>query len=110
MQAQCDDLRMSIAQGGGTVPVEASTGTNKPECPPQRHLLHEIFEAQAEENPRATAVVFGSESRTYADLAAQANRIARHLRRRGIKRGSLVAMMLPRCAEAYVGLLGILKA
>ena len=73
-------------------------------------LLHEIFEAQADARPDAVAVVFGPQRRTYADLEEKANRLARHLRDRGVERGSLVAMVLHRSIDTYAALLGILKA
>src|ERR1041384_7824713 len=73
-------------------------------------VLHEIFEAQADARPDAVAVVFGREETTYAELDQRANQLARHLSARGIHRGSLVAMLLPRSTDAYVALLGILKA
>src|SRR5438034_1552058 len=73
-------------------------------------VLHEIFEVQADARPEAVAVMFDREETTYADLEARANRLARHLRSRGVQRGSLVAMLLPRSADAYAALLGILKA
>jgi non-ribosomal peptide synthetase-like protein len=73
-------------------------------------LLHEIFQAQAEVWPDSVAVVFGGEVTTYGELDARANRFARYLRRRGVRRGAAVAMLLPRSIEAYVSILGILKA
>src|SRR3989475_4546093 len=73
-------------------------------------VLHEIFEVQADARPDAVAVMFDREETTYAELEARANRLARHLRSRGVQRGSLVAMLLPRSADGYAALLGILKA
>jgi non-ribosomal peptide synthetase-like protein len=73
-------------------------------------LLHAIFEEQAEMRPRAVAVHFGNETTTYGYLERCANRVARYLRRRGVKRGSAVALLLPRSTDALVALLGILKA
>src|SRR5438445_797241 len=72
--------------------------------------LHELFETQAVRRPNAEAVIFGREKITYAGLERHANRIARHLRRRGAGRGSVVAMLLPRSIEAYASILGILKS
>ena len=72
-------------------------------------VLHVIFETQADQRPEAVAVVFGREQTTYAELESRANRLARHLRGRGVGRRSVVAMMLPRAIEAYSTLLGILK-
>ena len=47
-------------------------------------VLHEIFEAQADARPNAVAVMFDREETTYGDLEARANRLARHLRSRGV--------------------------
>ena len=73
-------------------------------------LLHEIFEVQADARPENVAVVFGREETTYASLESRANRLARHLRSRGVGRGSLVAMLLRRSVDAYAAILGILKS
>jgi non-ribosomal peptide synthetase-like protein len=73
-------------------------------------LLHEIFEAQAELRPNHAAVVFGGRAVTYGELNARANQLARWLRIRGVSRGAAVAMLLPRSVEAYISILGILKA
>src|SRR5262245_2938566 len=77
---------------------------------PRLWLLHGIFEAQADARPEKVAVVFGSEETTYASLESGANRLARHLRSRGVGRGSLVAMLLQRSVDAYAAILGILKS
>src|SRR5438034_3371480 len=73
-------------------------------------VLHAIFTMQVDARPKTVAVIFGGEEITYADLESRANRLARHLRRRGVGRGSVVAMLLPRSVDAYAALLGILKA
>ena len=73
-------------------------------------ILHEIFEAQADFRPDAVAVHFGAERTTYLDLERRANRLARHLRTRGVRCGSRVGMVLPRSTDAYATILGILKA
>lgn len=54
-------------------------------------------------------MVFGDEQATYLDLDGRANRLARHLRGRGVGRGSVVALLLPRSVDTYAALLGILK-
>src|SRR5213078_640648 len=79
-------------------------------APPGGEALHAIFETQADARPEAVAVVFGGEETTYASLESPANRLARHLRRRGVGRGSVVAMLLPRSVDAYAALLWILKS
>jgi non-ribosomal peptide synthetase component F len=47
---------------------------------------------------------------TYAELNAQANRLARHLRRLGVGPDVLVALCMERSPDMLVALLGILKA
>ncbi|MFZ2649905.1 MAG: amino acid adenylation domain-containing protein [Burkholderiaceae bacterium] len=47
---------------------------------------------------------------SYAQLEAQANRLARELRARGIARGALVGLCVDRSTAMLVALLGILKA
>lgn len=76
----------------------------------RRGMLHEIFEASADASPDAVAVICGREETTYGEPEAQANRMARHLRRCGVRRGARVGLLLPRSAGAYAALLGILKA
>ncbi|MDT5028082.1 MAG: hypothetical protein QOE61_4508, partial [Micromonosporaceae bacterium] len=69
-----------------------------------------LFEAQVERTPRATALVFQDSALTFAELNAQANQMAHWLiaERAGPERP--VAVALPRCAEAVVAFLGVLKA
>jgi non-ribosomal peptide synthetase component F len=50
------------------------------------------------------------EKTTYSMLEFNANRLARHLRSRGVKRGSRVAVLLPCSTDAYAAILAILKA
>jgi amino acid adenylation domain-containing protein len=71
---------------------------------------HELFEAQAARTPEATALVLEDTRVTYAELNARANRLARHLRRLGIRPGDIVGIHLERSIEMIVGLLAVLKA
>jgi amino acid adenylation domain-containing protein len=73
-------------------------------------LLHELFEATADAHPDRPALVCGGESFNYRQLDARANRLAHHLRSLGAGKGSFVALLMPRGAEALVGLLAALKA
>src|SRR5208283_2692219 len=47
---------------------------------------------------------------SYGELERRANRLARLLRQRGVKRGDCVGLWLPRSMEVLVALLGIMKA
>jgi len=82
-----------------------------PDSPPQCETpLHRLFEAAAEANPSATAIVAGEISLTYQELNMRANKLARRLAHRGFKEGSVSAVALPRGPEAIVCFLAILKA
>jgi amino acid adenylation domain-containing protein len=73
-------------------------------------LLHRWIERQAALTPDATAVVGESESLTYRELDARANRLARRLRRLGVRVDEPVAICAERSPALVVGLLAILKA
>ena len=77
---------------------------------PEELCIHELFAAQAERTPAATALVCGEEELTYAELDRRANQLAQHLRRRGVGPEVLVGVCLERSAELVVSLLAILKA
>lgn len=73
--------------------------------------FHELFAAQAARAPERIAVVDASgQSLSYAQLDAGANRLARHLRARGVDAGDLVAVCMDRSLELVIAFLGILKA
>jgi non-ribosomal peptide synthetase component F/acyl carrier protein len=72
--------------------------------------LHALFEAHAALTPNAVAVASGGRALTYRELDARSNRLARHLRGRGVAPASRVAICVERSVDMVVGLLGILKA
>ncbi|MDT4794631.1 Linear gramicidin synthase subunit B [compost metagenome] len=72
--------------------------------------VHQLFEAHAAAQPDAPALAFGSESLTYAQLNARANRLAHKLRSQGVGPESLVGVACERSIELVVGLLAVLKA
>ncbi|GAB4391148.1 MAG: hypothetical protein Tsb0032_01610 [Kiloniellaceae bacterium] len=72
--------------------------------------LHDMISAQAARSPEAVAVAFEEQSLTYAELEAQANRLAHHLRGLGVGPGKLVGLCVERSPAMLVGLLGIMKA
>ena len=74
------------------------------------YLLHELFERQAARTPGAAALVLGEESLSFGELDRRANRLARHLRGRGVGAEVRVAVFLERSFEMVIGVLAILKA
>ena len=83
---------------------------NDTACEVPDTTLPGLFEAQVERSPEAIALVFEESTLSYAELNAQANRLAHLLIGRGIGPEDLVALALPRSIEMVVGLLAILKA
>ncbi len=72
--------------------------------------LTALFEQQAARSPAAVAVVSGEDRLTYAELNAQANRLAHQLIARGIGPEAIVGLCLQRSPRMMVALLAVLKA
>ncbi len=72
--------------------------------------LPELFAAQVARTPDTTAVAFGAETLTYAQLDARANQLAHHLRGLGVGPEVIVGLCVTRSLDMLVALLGILKA
>ena len=72
--------------------------------------VHQLFEAQVEESPDATAVLFQDERLTYGELNARANQLAHALIGLGVVPDAPVAIALERSLEMIVALLAVLKA
>ncbi|MET9545046.1 amino acid adenylation domain-containing protein [Streptomyces sp. NPDC006627] len=68
------------------------------------------FEAQVRRAPDAVALVCEDEELTYAELDAEANRLARLLVSRGVGAEDVVAVALPRSPQLVVALLAVMKA
>ncbi|HET6478868.1 MAG TPA: amino acid adenylation domain-containing protein, partial [Actinoplanes sp.] len=72
--------------------------------------IAQLFERQAAESPGEPAVVCGDVEWTFAALNERANRVARLLVARGIGAEDVVALVMPRTADAITALLGVLKS
>ncbi|WP_346949909.1 amino acid adenylation domain-containing protein, partial [Dyella sp.] len=81
-----------------------------PRVTAETNTLHQLFEAQVARTPEHVAVVYENRSLTYAELNAQANRLARHLRHLGVGPDVLVGLCTERSIEMIVGLYAIEKA
>ncbi|HEV7514957.1 MAG TPA: amino acid adenylation domain-containing protein, partial [Thermoanaerobaculia bacterium] len=82
--------------------------TAKP-CP-QVPLVHERFAAHARRDPNATAVASPLGRLTYGELERRANRLAHHLRGRGIGPERRVAICTDRTLDRVVGIVAVLKS
>ena len=84
---------------------------NRTDSPfPREVCFPELFEAQVERTPDAVALSMGDNRRTYKELNARANQIARCLRASSVGPGVLVGVMLERSIESLPVLLGVMKA
>ncbi|SIT65550.1 amino acid adenylation domain-containing protein [Burkholderia sp. b14] len=77
---------------------------------PSHLCIHQLFEAQVERTPEAPALVYEDQTFSYAELNAQANRLAHQLIEWGGKPETRVAICVERSQALVVGLLAVLKA
>ncbi len=59
--------------------------------------------------PEAVALTFEGRSMTYRELDEAANRLAHLLAGQGVGPGECVGLLFPRCAEAIVAMVAVLK-
>ena len=91
--------------------VQAVEQGNDTACAyPQTLCIHQLFEAQAEKTPDATALVHRQTTLGYAELNRQANRLAHYLRECGVGADDRVAIYVDRGPQMVLGLLATLKA
>ncbi|AUX21618.1 hypothetical protein SOCEGT47_021040 [Sorangium cellulosum] len=89
--------------------LRAFSGAERPSSP-EPACAHHLFEAQAKAAPGRTALLFEGAELSYGELDRRANRLAHHLRARGVRRGALVGVCMPRSPNMIVALLAVLKA
>ena len=77
---------------------------------PSSRCVHELFEEQARKTPAAVALEHEGARMTYAELDAEASRLAHYLRSLGVGPEVRVGLCVKRSFAMVVGLLGILKA
>ncbi|BCJ91304.1 peptide synthetase [Terrihabitans soli] len=76
--------------------------------------LDRVFEQKCDEltekhGKSFPAVLLESGPISYEELDARANRLARYLRKRGLKSGARVGIMLKQSAETYISMLAVMK-
>ena len=76
----------------------------------QSETFIDLFQKQATVSPEAIAVVDSLGSMTYQELDDQSNILAKVLVDHGISKDGFVGIMLPRCKEFLVAVLGVFKA
>ncbi|TWA72710.1 amino acid adenylation domain-containing protein [Azospirillum brasilense] len=78
--------------------------------PERPATLVEVLDRQSAETPEATALVFGDTRITFAALSGAVSRLARLLIARGVGPGDVVAVAVPRSADAVVAMLAVLAS
>ncbi|MBB3110778.1 amino acid adenylation domain-containing protein/thioester reductase-like protein [Paenibacillus phyllosphaerae] len=73
-------------------------------------VIHHVFEQIAAAYPDRTSIFDETATYTYRTLNEQANRIARLLLDRGLRKGDFVTIFMERSLGTVVSLLGVLKA
>ncbi|MCP4146643.1 MAG: amino acid adenylation domain-containing protein, partial [bacterium] len=79
---------------------------------PQHKTIRQIFEEQVEKAPERNSIQDsgrGTATLTYGQLNRQAGKLARYLRRRGIKTGTIAAVMMERSPMLIIALMALLK-
>ena len=77
---------------------------------PKNQTLHQLFEEQVQKNPGRTALEFGSEQWSYAELNRHADKLASRLILLGVGPGASVGLFVERGPWMVASVLGILKA
>ncbi|HEV2755336.1 MAG TPA: amino acid adenylation domain-containing protein, partial [Actinomycetota bacterium] len=90
--------------------TSTSYAVTEPRGPLGTSLVHELFEARAQEGPDAVALTFGDRALTYRELNRRANRLAHHLVDKGVGPEISVGVCLERGLDLVVSLLAVLKA
>lgn len=75
-----------------------------------KQCIHQLFETQVAQTPKAVAVVSEKGELTYQELNTKANQLADYLRTLGVKSETRVGLCVDRSLEMMIGLFGILKA
>jgi amino acid adenylation domain-containing protein len=78
--------------------------------PYEQEPLHVGFANRAAANPDALAVVCKDVEISYGELNRRGDQLARHLRSLGVQHNQVVAVIIDRDIDAYVTMLGVLKA
>jgi amino acid adenylation domain-containing protein len=77
---------------------------------PDDACIHQLFEKEVRSHPQSIAASCAGEECTYEELNQRANRLAHYLRKRNVKPGVIVGLLLDRSFDLLAGTLAVLKA
>ncbi len=75
----------------------------------QPGIILQLFIKQVNENPNKIAIYFGSERLTYLELNNKANFLCGILKRKGLKKGDYLPILMGSCLEVVIAILTSLK-
>ncbi|MFD2473313.1 non-ribosomal peptide synthetase [Amycolatopsis silviterrae] len=94
----------------GDLPLRAADDRPPARSDTPAETVPELFDRCADRNRDEAAVVCGDVRLSYGELQTRANRLARHLRRSGVRPEERVGVLMDRSADLVVAVLAILKA
>ncbi|MGG8495333.1 amino acid adenylation domain-containing protein [Tenacibaculum sp. TC6] len=75
----------------------------------ENEVILETFSSQAIQKPNATALIFGNNTITYAELDEKSNQLANYLQGKGVKKGDFIPICMERSILTVVSIFGIIK-
>ncbi len=108
MHGAIDD-RPAVTGTDSGEPCEISSGPFDPRIAGEEFVF-EPLARWARETPDKPALVSADNVTSYRGLEARTNQVARRLRGLGVRRGDVVALVLPRGPESIIAIVGVLKA
>ncbi|MDI2591093.1 amino acid adenylation domain-containing protein [Pseudomonas sp. 681] len=109
----CRDPQQPLGELSMLAATERDGLIQNADSPAQLPCVQQLFEAQVARTPQAQALILADEaapSLSYAELNQRSNRLAHHLRAKGVGPDVLVGVALGRSLELAVALLAVLKA
>ncbi|MHC8319475.1 non-ribosomal peptide synthetase [Pseudomonas sp. GB2N2] len=112
LRAVCEQPEMTIGELPLLTPIERDQQENWSvvPCAPAVQWLPELLNEQARLTPDRIALTGDGGSLDFAELHAQANRLAHYLRDKGVGPDVCVAIAAERSPQLLIGLLAIIKA
>ncbi|WP_251577028.1 non-ribosomal peptide synthetase [Paenibacillus sp. MER TA 81-3] len=77
---------------------------------PEKKVIQELFQERVTKSPGFTAILHGNQQLSYIELDECSNAIANSLRKMGIGRNQIVAILLERSGDMIIAMLGIIKS
>lgn len=77
---------------------------------PKEKTIIDLFQQKAAAHPDRRAAVYENKCYTYREVDELSDRIGEALRKKGVKKGEPIGLMIQRSADMVIAILGILKA